>query len=520
VRRAALSITTLAFSGAVLVVAALRLVALNSVPHGLYIDEASIGYNAWAIAHGGVDEHGASWPLFFQAFGEYKGPAYIYLLAPLTRLLPLSPATVRLPAALAGLGVCVLLALIALRLTGSRIVALLMLATAAVEPWLAVQSRTALEADSLMVFGLLAACWLVVRAQGERAWLWFLGAGALLALTIYTYFSARLFVALMAGVLIVAWISGRQRRFAVLAVLPPLLAGYAVLGVWALGHPGALTARLDQVSVAWDHPTLQVIVRRTVDNYIAYLGFPFLFTHGDSNLRHNSGYGGMVLISTAPAFVAGFIYCLQHWREAMPRFVLLALALAPVPAALTAAATPHARRAATMLPFILLLALYGRGTLLPYLKRWRFLAAGLALVAAVEAGGFFYDLYFQWPSRALSWFDAGQGEAIARGYDLAAGRQLVLSSSLDVPYIQADFWLKPDPRLVAANGLTSINVTVLSAGQLYSARPGAILVLTPSDVAPGGARLLDEETVTVDRTFAATQHPDSEEVVLATIWRR
>ena len=102
----------------------------------------------------------------------------------------------------------------------------------------------------------------------------------------------------------------------------------------------------------------------------------------------------------------------------------------------------------------------------------------------------------------------------------AAGRQLVLSSSLDVPYIQADFWLKPDPRLVAANGLTSINVTVLSAGQLYSARPGAILVLTPSDVAPGGARLLDEETVTVDRTFAATQHPDSEEVVLATIWRR
>ena len=45
---------------------------------GLYVDEASIGYNAWTIAHFGVDEHGIHFPLFFEAFGEYKNPIYVY----------------------------------------------------------------------------------------------------------------------------------------------------------------------------------------------------------------------------------------------------------------------------------------------------------------------------------------------------------------------------------------------------------------------------------------------------------
>src|SRR5438132_1649345 len=81
-------------------VAARNFIALNSVPPGLYIDEASVGYNAWTIAHDGVDEHGAHLPLFFEAFGEYKNPVYIYALAPLARFLPLSAAVVRFPAAL------------------------------------------------------------------------------------------------------------------------------------------------------------------------------------------------------------------------------------------------------------------------------------------------------------------------------------------------------------------------------------------------------------------------------------
>jgi hypothetical protein len=122
------------FGAAVAGVAALHLGGLDTAPPGLYNDEASVGYNAWAIAHGGVDEHGASWPLFFQAFGEYKGPVAIYMLAPLLRVLPLTPYVVRLPAALTGIAIAVVAGLIAFRVTRSRPVAMLTPLTAAVEP--------------------------------------------------------------------------------------------------------------------------------------------------------------------------------------------------------------------------------------------------------------------------------------------------------------------------------------------------------------------------------------------------
>src|SRR5947208_3157824 len=50
-------------------------------PPAFYSDESSIAYNAWTMATNGVDEYGIHHPLFFKAFGEYKNPVYIYLLA-------------------------------------------------------------------------------------------------------------------------------------------------------------------------------------------------------------------------------------------------------------------------------------------------------------------------------------------------------------------------------------------------------------------------------------------------------
>src|SRR5947209_2094309 len=50
-------------------------------PPGFYIDESSIAYNAHTISQTGRDEYGAAWPLYFRAFGDYKNPTFIYLVA-------------------------------------------------------------------------------------------------------------------------------------------------------------------------------------------------------------------------------------------------------------------------------------------------------------------------------------------------------------------------------------------------------------------------------------------------------
>src|ERR1700704_2361410 len=76
------SVTPIVFEIAIAVIAiAAHVACIASLPMGLYVDESSIGYNAWSIANNGHDEHGVAWPLFFRAFGEFKNPVYIYFLA-------------------------------------------------------------------------------------------------------------------------------------------------------------------------------------------------------------------------------------------------------------------------------------------------------------------------------------------------------------------------------------------------------------------------------------------------------
>ena len=80
-RGAALIVLLLLASGVVLYFEGLR-----HNPPGFHLDESSIAYNAHTISQTGRDEYGEAWPLYFRAFGEFKNPVLIYLLAALFRL--------------------------------------------------------------------------------------------------------------------------------------------------------------------------------------------------------------------------------------------------------------------------------------------------------------------------------------------------------------------------------------------------------------------------------------------------
>src|ERR1700689_3486693 len=81
----------------VLFSAALRLVNISGNPPGLYQDESAIGYNAYSILKTGKDEYGVSYPLYFESFGDYKLPVYIYLTAISIKLFGMNEFAVRFP---------------------------------------------------------------------------------------------------------------------------------------------------------------------------------------------------------------------------------------------------------------------------------------------------------------------------------------------------------------------------------------------------------------------------------------
>ncbi|MBV8527891.1 MAG: hypothetical protein JOZ75_06220, partial [Candidatus Dormibacteraeota bacterium] len=395
-------------------VVARNLAGLATSPPGLYLDEASIGYNAWTVAHFGVDEHGTALPLYFQAFGEYKNPVYVYALVPFARFLPLTATTVRLPAALFGLAAIAFLTLAAWRITRSRWVAVFALALAALTPWLTQESRLGFEVIS-MVTALAGVLWCLSGEQRSTP-ARFAGAGVFLAVAIFAYSTGRVEVLLFTGVFVAVFARRRFHRW----WLTPLIvaAGLLLLGVWALQHPGALTEEFNLRSIASDGAPLGTLMGRWAGNYISYFSPDFLFIHGDTNLRHNTGYAGMLPAIAAPLLLLGLVWCWRRRREALPKFVLLCLILGPAAAAaINNNGAPHSLRAADMLPFWLLLAVFG-------LDEARGLVARIAplrgaLVAIFAAGllvqGSFYlvDMYTAYPVRAAVWFDDGLPAAIA-----------------------------------------------------------------------------------------------------------
>ena len=472
-----------------LAIAVRNLTDLSNVPPGLYIDESSIAYNAWTIAHYGVDEHGVHFPLFFQAFGEYKNPLYVYALVPFARFLGVTSDVERLPAAMFGLIAVLFLALAAWRVTGSRPIAFFVLALVALTPWLVQESRVGFEVVSMLAT-LSVALWCLSdeRHLTPRR---FILAGLFFALSIFAYSTGRFEILLFAVAFAFVYRNGGFRGW--WSTLAVVAAGYVVLGVWALLHPGALTGEFSVISIGADGAPLPTVIGRFLSNYVSYFSPDFLFIHGDPNPRHNTGFAGMLLAVSAPLLLLGLYGCWLRRREALPRFVVLCIVLAPVAASLTNGfGAPHALRSAVMLPLLVILAVFGLDVIRDVLRRHRLVAAALLAALLVQGALYTLDMYTAYPQRAALAFDTGVPQAISAAARAAAGHTVYLSSTFEQPYIQAFFARLPTPPAHpvaddAGPGLRRLGMVVLdpvSAEQRASS--GDLLVVAAGDPRPGG----------------------------------
>ncbi|HKR98747.1 MAG TPA: hypothetical protein VJU79_04455, partial [Candidatus Dormibacteraeota bacterium] len=489
-----------AFAAVAVLVVVRNLVDLSGSPPGLYADEASIGYNAWAIANYGVDEHGARLPLYFQAFGEYKNPVYVYVLVPFLRFLTLTPTVERLPAVLFGLVSVLFLTMAAWRVTRSVPLTFLALLLVALTPWLTLESRVGFEVIA-MVAALSVALWALAHRPPLRLRHWAL-AGVCFGIAVFAYSTGRLEVGLYTLAFLVIYGISHRWRGKWWITLAPIAAAYLVLGVWSLQHPGAITARFAALFIGADGAPIGTVITRFFSNYVQYFTPEFLFVHGDINLRHSTQSAGMLLWITAPLLIAGLIVCWQRRRETLPIFTVVCLVLGPVAGSLTEnGGFPHALRSAGMLPFWMLLAFYGMGGIAQLLRevdvRAALAVAGL-LVASLLLQGERYtqDLFTDYPVRAAGYFDAGEALAMPAAESVAQGSTVYLSSQLDVPYIAAFFALRPPPPSKTTadaepGGLARLHMVVIDPQLIDAvAASGDVVVLVSNDRVPDGAVLV------------------------------
>jgi 4-amino-4-deoxy-L-arabinose transferase-like glycosyltransferase len=304
-------------------------------PPGFFVDESSIAFNAHSISQSGADEHGARWPLYFRAFGEYKSPVYIYLLAALFKLTGPSITAARLLSAVCGLSAAALLGLLSWRMTRRRMPVFVVFVSAMLTPWLFELSRLVFEValfPSVLALFLLA----VHAAAAKEEWSWPRAAtlGATLGLLTYTYSAGRLLAPLFALGLALFITRGRLRGvvrawLAYGATLVPLL-------IFNSKYPGALGSRFTDVSYVTPESTWAGIALRFVGNYLGNFNPLSWLVAGDPEPRHHLPGMGSLLAPTFILAATGFALVLvRKRREAWWRFVLYGLAVSAVPAALT-----------------------------------------------------------------------------------------------------------------------------------------------------------------------------------------
>ncbi|PZS28390.1 MAG: hypothetical protein DLM61_14890 [Pseudonocardiales bacterium] len=520
---------TLALGTIGLGVLTLHLYGLTSSPPGFYVDEASIGYNAYAITIDGQDQNGESWPLFFQAFGGQENPVIVYMIAGAMWLFGPSVGIVRMVPSLISVLTAIVLGRLAYRIFRDRWLGLATFAVAATLPWLFVIGRIGFEVSALpAVLSLFLLAWWNVdqeRSRPRRQLPLAVLAGLSLGVAIYAYTTARLLVLILVAVL---WVThlGEWRRWwrPLVATSLTALVSYLPLAGWSLQHPGLLTARFTSLSILCQPvssciatPEIVsnsddrrffplVVAERLVRVYLSDWRPSFLFYTGDPWGRHVTGHGGMLYVTLAPLLIVGLVAVGRRWRKPFWRLIGLGALLGGIPAALTMN-FGHALRTIDVVPFLIIIMALGAAELLRVMSGQRWIAAALSAAILVEMGAFMTDYFTAYPVRQAVWFDAGLETAIARAERTPHQGPIVLSDHIDQPAIMIAFFSQENPKAYRANGIAGGGAV---AGKVQGKRfpPGSVIVAKPDENVRGDAVLLQTVTATGHDGWGHPGHAD------------
>src|SRR2546430_374412 len=176
---------------------------ISQNPPGFFLDESATAYNAYLVSRTGAGEFGPRFPVLFQEYvvsnPTYINPLTIYLLAIVFRFLHPSILVARTFAAFWMFAACLLLGVLAKRISGKRSIGIIVAGTRLLTPWLFEIGRLVWDAHFsafTVVLFLLAA----YRIQSKERWSWrdiVVVASSLTVIT-YGYFSGRVLAPLFA----------------------------------------------------------------------------------------------------------------------------------------------------------------------------------------------------------------------------------------------------------------------------------------------------------------------------------
>jgi len=426
--------------------ALVRFVALGTNPVGLNQDEASAGYEAFALLTSGIDRNGTGLPVLFISWGSGQNVLYSYLTIPFIALFGLNAVSVRLVAALFGTLTLPLFYLLARRLRGESF-GLTALFTLALNPWHIMISRWALESNLLPLFLLLGIYFVVL---GSEKPVFLLAAAPAFALSLYAYGTAYIFLPCFLILSLIVLIRRGALRpqtflpacllFIVIALPVTLCNVINVLGLNEMKIFGFTLPVLTETSQTATTVIGEGTISAALANFRDFL--KLLWTQSDSLLYNSIPGFGLFYVFGLPTALLGLISAvcnLFRGRRGGETFMLLAL-LCGFLAAFVIKININ-RMNMAFLPLVYFSAL-GVYELVRWLRVWGILPlAGMTVCFAV----FVVTYFTAFRTNLSTWFFEGLGEAIEYSESLDKN-EVYVTSSVNAPYIYVLFYNEIPPE--------------------------------------------------------------------------
>ncbi len=468
----------------------LRFYHISVNPPSLNWDEVAFGYNAYSVLLTGKDEYGHFLPLYFQSLDDYKLPVYTYLTVISVKFFGLSTFAVRLPSALFGTAMVLVIYLLAKELSRNQVVSLLSAFFLAVLPWHIQFSRMALEGNVGLFFtslGVLVFLWGVKK----NVW-WFLFSSIFFGFSQYTYLSQRIVVPFLLAVLVLLYEKTLYKTLMskkIVAIVILLLSSiimvlfFVSLTIDSTKTQGQIRFKATSVFNEFEpyHQTEEEmkydgklginLTRRILHDY-PYLTSLGLVTRGylthfapdflffDLRQVHHQAPGvGIVYLYFLPFLFIGAYFLVRKADTEAKTILFSWLFLAPLPASLTSE-VPHALRAVAMITPIVIIFAYGAHIF--FTSIWNVNKILFYLLSSFGIGVvvfsfvyFFHQYHVHMPHERSEDWVYGRKEVVEfveshkKEYD-----KIIVSTRLEWPHIFFLFYGKYDPRKYLSEGGT------------------------------------------------------------------
>ncbi len=480
----------------------IRLMALNSIPNGLFRDEAAKGLIAYNILETGKDLDGTPFPLFTRELSTYNTAIYSYLCIPFISLLGLNEVAVRLPAAIAG-SLTILALYWALLPFIKRKYALAAAFFLTFLPWHIVFSRWANQGIMVPLFLCLSTGFmgrsLLRDSENPNQQKTILGkpyAGILLGfiflgLSLYIYDINKVFVPLFILTILISHRKEvmRNPKHWVVSIAVFILISLPI-AVYTVINSSQSQSRFNRISLLEQGYGLLKTILVFISNWLTHFSPAYLFISGDANPRHGLPLTGILLLATAPFLIMGLIQLMKIRKTPWGQLIIGWLIIYPIAASLTIEGIPHALRTITGIPVICIICALGveyfcagyQKTLKPIRNLFSVIMI-ITLVFNITL--IISGLFFIYPIQSAPYFQYGMKEAVESVNQIESHYDLIMvSPSLGWPDIYFHFYSPRKDKSISSSKIHFFHDSEELTQSLIQLKPGekALLVLSDYEI--------------------------------------